>query len=297
MSYFSDINALTKNLTGVLEKKGVDSRYLNFDVIEPANEKKVRVPTDAGSEFHGNRAMGDWAEKIMIAAINKSLPGKKAIPYGDADTIAAGEGGFAKFYRARMDDVRVHGKRPDLLVFDEKIACDDVLSALKTADLIGIVKKADFAIEVRSSKFEALKYMAVRKKEKDDGKRGGRDTPSFTVKVEDLKIVYRWLKMHDIPQIYCQVFFDSVFAINFLEIFRIIASGSGFVIDNPKKSQEKSTIMIPITRGVQIATSTLPSFGVEHKVTRLGRHDAYVRPEGGMADLDGKALLAASAVA
>jgi len=53
------------------------------------------------------------------------------------------------------------------------------------------------------------------------------------------------------------------------------------------KSQEKATIMIPITRGLQVGTATeLPSFAAEHRVTALGRHDAYVVPCGGGFMLD-----------
>jgi hypothetical protein len=107
------------------------------------------------------------------------------------------------------------------------------------------------------------------------------------VKVEDLIIVYRWLERHDVPQTYCQVFFDSVFAINFLDIFATIASGTGYAIETPAKSQEKATIMLPITRGVQVGTAkALPSFAAEHRVTALGRHDAYVVPKGGGFVLD-----------
>ena len=95
------------------------------------------------------------------------------------------------------------------------------------------------------------------------------------MKVEDLVIVYRWLERYGVPQSYCQVFFDSVFAINFLQIFEFIASGTGFTIDTPAKSQEKATIMVPITCGSQIGrTTSLPTFAAEQKVTNLGRHDA-----------------------
>ena len=39
--------------------------------------------------------------------------------------------------------------------------------------------------------------MAVRQQQRDDGnKTTARETPSFTVKVEDLVIVYRWLERH-----------------------------------------------------------------------------------------------------
>ncbi len=124
--------------------------------------------------------------------------------------------------------------------------------------------------------------MAVRQQQRGAGNSTGRETPSFTVKVEDLAIVYRWLESYCVPHSYCQVFFDSVFAINFIDIFSTIASGTGFSIETPAKSQEKSTIMIPITRGLQVGGATsLPTFAAEHRVTELGRHDAYVVPQGG----------------
>jgi hypothetical protein len=129
--------------------------------------------------------------------------------------------------------------------------------------------------------------MRVRQEQTAAGKKGVRATPSFTVKVEDLIIVYRWMERYQLPQTYCQVFFDSIFAINFLDIFTIISSGVGFTIETPAKSQEKATIMIPITSGSQIATGTaLPHFEAEQRVTELGRHDVFVVPKGGHFVLD-----------
>src|SRR5450759_3556916 len=98
--------------------------------------------------------------------------------------------------------------------------------------------------------------MKVRKQQRAAGKTTARETPSFTVKVEDLVIVYRWLERYRVPQSYCQVFFDSVFAVNFLDIFATIGSGSRFTIETPEKSQEKATIMIPITSGTQVGRAT-----------------------------------------
>lgn len=164
------------------------------------------------------------------------------------------------------------------------------MSECSHAETEALVKDAVAAVEVRSSKFEALTYIAVRKSQRDSGKKTGRETPSFTVKVEDLVIVYRWLERHRVPQSYCQVFFDSVFAINFLDIFATIGNGSGFTIETPEKSQEKATIMIPITSGAQIGRATaIPTFAAEHRVTELGRHDAYVVPHGGGFELDAAA--------
>lgn len=40
--------------------------------------------------------------------------------------------------------------------------------------------------------------------------------------------------------------------------------------------------MIPITSGLQVGKATsVPTFSAEHHVTKLGRHDAYVVPQGG----------------
>lgn len=112
----------------------------------------------------------------------------------------------------------------------------------------------------------------MRQKQRDEGGTTGRDTPSFTVKVEDLVIVYRWLERHRVPQSYCQVFFDSVFAINFLDIFATIASGTGFSIETPAKSQEKATIMIPITRGLQVGNRNNHPRDSAKPPTRLDPH-------------------------
>jgi hypothetical protein len=285
---------LTATLEGVVEKltaKGIQPHRLAFGGEGPKPAQKPRVPTDARSEFLANRAMGDWAEHKLSLAIQTALPEWKVAQYGNTDNIAAGHQDFKARYLAGLEETRQFGKRPDLLLFPAKFAVEGDLSERCHTETEPLVKQAVAAIEVRSSKFEALKYMAVRQKQRDDGNKSGRETPSFTVKVEDLVIVYRWLERHRVPQSYCQVFFDSVFAINFLDIFATIAGGSGFSIENPAKSQEKATIMIPITCGLQVGRATgLPTFAAEHHVTQLGRHDAYVVPQGGGFELDGAAM-------
>jgi hypothetical protein len=147
------------------------------------------------------------------------------------------------------------------------------------------------AVEVRSSKFKALQYMRVRELERETGAKVDRLCPSFTVKVEDLIIVYRWMERFQVPECYTQVFFDSIFGINFLQIFEVIGSGKGFKIETPRQSQLKATIMIPITSGHQIAVSSEPpEFRTEIRETRLGRVDAFVAPVGGKFTLDPVAL-------
>lgn len=289
--YFPRLKATLDGVVATLTAKGIEKRHLAFGGEGPKPTQKPRVPTDARSEFLANRAMGDWAERMLTTALLTALPEFKVTQYGNTDRIAAGHPDFKARYLAGLEETRVFGKRPDLLLFQAGVGVDADLSERTHTETEPMVKRAVAAIEVRSSKFEALRYMAVRRKQRDGGNKSGRETPSFTVKVEDLVIVYRWLERHRVPQSYCQVFFDSVFAINFLDIFATLASGDGYSIETPAKSQEKSTIMIPITRGLQVGKATgLPTFAAEHRVTELGRHDAYVVPQGGGFELDAAAM-------
>lgn len=286
--YFSKFQTITPHLIETLKILGVHEKYLKFGGEGELPSKKPSIPTDARSEFLANRAMGDWAENILA----NSISGFQVIHYGDADSLAAGDLGFKETYLSKLEDTRLYGKRPDLLIMKKNFQNQFEVLNKSTLELKPLVEEAEFSIEVRSSKFEALKYMSVRRQEKLDGKKTGQDTPSFTVKIEDLKIVYRWLEQHDCPQVYCQVFFDSVFVINFLDIFSIISRGKNkgkekeFSIETPEKSQQKATIMIPITSGTQIGDLIeLPKLTVEPRITRLGRHDSYIKPIGGKLNL------------
>lgn len=291
MSYFSDLASAKDEVVRVLSEKGIDTRYLCFGGEGPVPEKKPRVPNDAGSEFLGNRAMGDWAEDILASAIRCSFPQWKVTHYGSRESIAAGDEGFREFYLAALEDVRKYGKRPDLLVFESDCDVPEDISMKSYGECESFLSHATAAIEVRSSKFEALRYMEVRQKQLRAGKKPQRLTPSFTVKVEDLKIVYRWMERYRVRQSYCQVFFDRIYCINFLEVLRFIGKGENINIATPAKSQQKATIMIPITQGVCVGAFTeLPAFGVAQRVTTLGRHDAYVVPTGGQVILDPDAL-------
>ncbi len=288
--YFIRLRETVPGVIATLERKGITGNHLLFGGEGKQPAKRVTVPTDARSEFLANRAMGDWAEGILAGALRAALPTGKVAQYGNTDQIAAGHPEFKARYLAGVEETRLFGKRPDLLVFSAGSNVPGDLSELSHSESDVWVRQAATAIEVRSSKFEALTYMQTRQKQRASGMTGVRETPSFTVKVEDLIIVYRWLERYGVPQSYCQVFFDSIFAINFLGIFAIIASGSGFTIETPAKSQEKATIMIPITSGLQIGTgSELPRFEAEHRVTELGRHDAFVVPRGGAFSLDAEA--------
>lgn len=67
-----------------------------------------------------------------------------------------------------------------------------------------------------------------------------RDYLSITPKVEDIKVVYKWIETLNVPHFYFQVFFDKVFGISFEQILSIISNSDneGVLLDR-KSSQEK----------------------------------------------------------
>lgn len=116
-----------------------------------------RPPTSANSEFLTNKEQGDWAERLVVKAINASSLGFIAVPYGRSDSIAAGDPGFAEFYKAYQDELNSIGKRPDVLLFRTEDAPKDI-SEMEKSDC---VKRAIAAIEVRSSSFLCMKYKST----------------------------------------------------------------------------------------------------------------------------------------
>lgn len=291
--YFERLKALIPEVQTSLRNKGIHDRHLVFGGELP--EERVSVPTDARSEFLANRAMGDWAEDALADGIRMSSLAIEVSHYGDTDRIAAGEPGFKDAFLASKEETRRFGKRPDLLLFPSRTGIPPNITNLPREIADEYARKSIAGVEVRSSKFKADKYMSVRKYDREiSGKSTGRETPSFTVKVEDLRVVFRWIEVVGVRQIYAQVFFDSCYAIDIATIFETIASQDTkkFKIETPEKSQSKATIMIPITQGSRIGTfEQSPEFAVEVRETRTGRVDAYVRPTGGLLNIDCDKLL------
>ena len=116
-----------------------------------------RPPTSATSEFLTNKEQGDWAERLVVKAINESTVGYVAVRYGRGDSIAAGDPSFAEFYRSYQEELNTIGKKPDVLLFR---AGDEPKDAAELDDPT-VVGRAIAAIEVRSSSFLCNKYRAA----------------------------------------------------------------------------------------------------------------------------------------
>lgn len=124
--------------------------------IDIETEVTGRPPTMASSEFLTNKEQGDWAEQVVYRAINEFSEDLFAVQYGRADSIAAGDEGFADFYIEYQKELNTIGKRPDLLIF-RKIDFPDKAVDVENDEY---VKKSIAALEIRSSSFLIEKYTA-----------------------------------------------------------------------------------------------------------------------------------------
>ncbi|MHC4464087.1 MAG: AccI family restriction endonuclease [Planctomycetota bacterium] len=132
--------------------------------IDTAIEMSGRPPTMANSEFLTNKEQGDWAEQIVNKAINEYLDNFFAVEYGRAESIAAGDDGFAEFYKDYQEELNSIGKRPDLLIFKVSDFPDRKVDVESDEH----VTKAVAALEVRSSSFLVNKYAAFMEKRQSD---------------------------------------------------------------------------------------------------------------------------------
>lgn len=148
MNYKNTINELAQQ---------IPKSIVDFSV------KRVRSspPTQASSEFITNREQGDWAERLVLQAVNKTNQKFVAVQYGKSDQFVAGEPGFEEFYESYQNELDTIGKRPDLLIFrveDYDYDWSFNISRLPRENLDRIVPKAVAGLEVRSSSFLIEQY-------------------------------------------------------------------------------------------------------------------------------------------
>ena len=124
--------------------------------IDTEIQMSGRPPTMANSEFLTNKEQGDWAEKIVLKAINEYSDDYFAVEYGRSESIAAGDDKFADFYLEYQTELNAIGKRPDILIFKISDFPDRSIDVENDEH----IRQAVAALEVRSSSFLADKYAA-----------------------------------------------------------------------------------------------------------------------------------------
>lgn len=333
-----------------------------------AERQPSRIPTQASSEFTTNREQGDWAEKILLDAINQTAQRHVAVRYGMSDSRVAGEEGFRAFFEAFQQELDEIGKRPDLLIFRrEDLPADwgtDISQRPRT-ELDAVVGKAVAGLEVRSSAFLSKRYddamrtrtqhytaralelvahltteyadiLAIPSRQPYADLLAGvtsenikimdfkrpvwrssprlveaaqafselktaltelrkRDFLSITPKVEDLRVVYQWVQMYNVPHYYVQVFFDQAYILSYEHILTLLTDpdneDSRFFTEADVKNQQKTTIKInPQEGNVLAADIAEPTHASRRKELQRGRLLYYVTFTDGAAHLDPTAL-------
>jgi type II restriction enzyme len=366
-----DFGNITKHFMGYYQRiqeltTRVPKTLVDFNMPRDA----ARTPTQASSNFITNKEQGDWAETLIMRAINEASGNYAAVKYGKSDNIVAGEDGFDIFYQEFQAELDEIGKRPDLLIFkkDEfNIEWGYDISVRSHEEIDAYVKCAVAGVEVRSSSFLIDKYDAatqeriskfsdkalmlrdtilsdyhdllshpnrakyipiledvsvdtlsaidfkipgwaaserlrelndlLKELKKSIKEIQKRSYLSITPKVEDIKVVYKWIETYDVPHFYFQVFFDKVYGISFEEILRIISDadneGLKFSVEKDSKNQNKTTIKINPRCGQQVAYKVdEPNHKSVRKEMDRGRLLFYVAFEGGTAYLDVDCLAA-----
>ena len=118
-----------------------------------------------------------------------------------------------------------------------------------------------------------------------------RNSLSITPKVEDLKVVHKWINTYNVPHFYVQVFFDRVYGISFRHILELISTpeleDEKYYIEQDIKNQNKTTIKIPSHDGICLAEKVIePDHHSVRKELNKGRLLFYVKFDGGEAFLD-----------
>ena len=118
-----------------------------------------------------------------------------------------------------------------------------------------------------------------------------RNSLSITPKVEDIKVVHKWIMTYNVPHYYVQVFFDRVYGISFRHILELISNpdleDDKYFIEQDTKNQNKTTIKIPSQDGTCLAQAvTEPDHHSVRKELNKGRLLFYVKFDGGEAFID-----------
>lgn len=245
MTYFETIRNLTKNITSEL-----------VDFSQPRDI--ARTPTQASSNFITNKEQGDWAERLILNAINESSRNYVAVKYGKSDDLVAGEVGFDQFFQEFQDELDSIGKRPDILIFNQQDFIDNLgydISHVPHGDIGEYVKKAVAGIEVRSSAFLIDHYEEYMQQQ--------------TLKFTNLAISIKDEILHDYS----------------------------FLLNTPArkksdaKNQNKTTIKIKSNEGIEIASKVdEPSHKSVRKEMERSRLLFYVTFNGGCAYLNAENL-------
>lgn len=183
---------------------------------------------------------------------------------------------------------------------DEILSCYSDLLMQKRPELINILQQLN-EISVRTLDFRVTSWRSSQRLQNLSAKISEikkclktiqkRNSLSITPKVEDLKVVHKWITTYNVPHFYVQVFFDKVYGISFKQILELISNpdleGTQYSVEQDTKNQNKTTIKIPAQDSICLAQAVLePDHHSVRKELNKGRLLFYVKFNGGNAVLD-----------
>ena len=218
-----------------LELRGIKEIYWADFLLNP---RKLR-----GSDFLMRWSQGVWAEKRLVAAINKTNK-FYAIAYGPSGTAPADDVRAFELYFERLEHAGLGKiKRPDLLVFKiaDKQFVDKFLTSVGgeaelpfiTEDkLQDLISKAIIAVECENSLWVAEKMPFYNIPMKAQKRLGGKlglaknaVLPTVIIKEEDRIPLSKWQEQNKIPIHVWHVFFDRAYGLSFDEAQRLVTDG------------------------------------------------------------------------
>ena len=218
-----------------LELRGIKEIYWADFLLNP---RKLR-----GSDFLMRWSQGVWAEKRLVAAINKTNK-FYAIAYGPSGTAPADDVRAFELYFERLEHAGLGKiKRPDLLVFKivNKPFVDKFLTSVGgeaelpfiTEDkLQDLISKAIIAVECENSLWVAEKMPFYNIPMKAQKRLGGKlglaknaVLPTVIIKEEDRIPLSKWQEQNKIPIHVWHVFFDRAYGLSFDEAQRLVTDG------------------------------------------------------------------------
>lgn len=118
---------------------------------------------------------------------------------------------------------------------------------------------------------------------------------SITPKVEDIKVVYNWVKKYNVPHYYVQVFFDKAYGISYERILNLISQpeleGIDYFLESDVKNQNKTTIKIHANSEENVLEKVvLPEHFSQMKELGRGRLLFYVKFKDSMSSINTEAF-------
>jgi len=218
-----------------LELRGIKEIYWADFLLNP---RKLR-----GSDFLMRWSQGVWAEKRLVAAVNKTNQ-FYAIAYGPSGTAPTDDVRAFELYFERLEHAGLGKiKRPDLLVFKiaDKPFVDKFLTSVGgeaelpfiTEDkLQDLISKAIIAVECENSLWVAEKMPFYNVPMKAQKRLGGKlglaknaVLPTVIIKEEDRIPLSKWQEQNKIPIHVWHVFFDRAYGLSFDKAQRLVIDG------------------------------------------------------------------------